>query len=98
MLDTYLNKNTLIELVKRMPVVDVNGAELVSKERVLKNIQFLPEEEFTTKLRRNVNSQVFCQNCEAILKENSIQARQLTHCPNCNLKISEFKFDVPRNL
>ena len=92
MLDIYLNKDTLIELVKRMPVVDVNGAELVSKERVLKNIQFLPEEEFTTKLRRNRNSQIFCQNCESILKEDAIHAKQLSNCPFCGLKIKECKF------
>ena len=88
--DIYLNKATLTEMIKKLPITE-DG--LISKERVLKCIDFLPEEEITTKLRRNRNSEIYCQSCESIIRLSALDAALLAQCPFCELKIKECKFD-----
>lgn len=48
----------------------------------------------TTKLRKNRNSEIFCQNCEQVISINSFEALQMERCPCCGLKIIECKFDI----
>lgn len=92
-MNEYVKKEELVAIIKALPVADINGVGLFSKNRILKAIEFLPASEITTKLRRNRFSQVYCQNCEGIIPMSSTVARQLTHCPHCELPIKECKFD-----
>jgi hypothetical protein len=89
----YVKKEELVAIIKALPVTNINGVELFTKNRILKIIEFLPMSEITTKLRRNRFSQVYCQNCEGIIPISSTAAEQLTHCPHCELPIKECKFD-----
>ena len=92
-MNEYVKKEELVAIIKALPIADINGVELFSKNRILKTIEFLPVSEITTKLRRNRFSQVYCQNCESIIPMSSTAAEQLTHCPYCELPIKECKFD-----
>jgi hypothetical protein len=89
----YVKKEELVAIIKALPIADINGVELFSKNRILKTIEFLPVSKITTKLRRNRFSQIYCQNCEGIIPISSTAAEQLTHCPHCELPIKECKFD-----
>jgi hypothetical protein len=89
----YVKKEELVAIIKALPIADINGVELFSKNRILKTIEFLPVSKITTKLRRNRFSQIYCQNCEGIIPMSSTAAEQLTHCPHCELPIKECKFD-----
>ena len=62
-------------------------------EEVLKALDALGSYTFTTKLRRNKYSQIYCQNCENIIPVNAIAAHELDSCPFCSLPIKECKFD-----
>lgn len=92
-MNEYVKKEELVTIIKALPIADINGVELFSKNRILKIIEFLPVSEITTKLRRNRFSQIYCQNCEGVISMSSTAARQLTHCPYCELPIKECKFD-----
>ena len=50
---------------------------------------YIPE----TKLRRNKNSEIFCQECEHIIPINAIEVKEMSYCPYCGSRIKEFKFD-----
>lgn len=89
---SYINKEEAINIIRALPVADFNGIEMCSKKRILKALDFLPETQITTKLRRDRFSQIYCQSCEKIIKMNARKVKALTYCPHCGLKISEFKF------
>ena len=91
---SYINKEEAINIIRALPIADYNGIEMCSKKRVLKALDFLPETQITTKLRRDMFSQIYCQSCEKIIKMDARKIKSyLTHCPHCGLRISEFKFD-----
>jgi hypothetical protein len=92
-MNEYVKKEELVAIIKALPVANISGVELFTKNRILKTIEFLSVSEITTKLRRNRFSQVYCQNCEGIIPMSSTAAEQLTHCPHCELPIKECKFD-----
>ena len=57
---SYINKEEAINIISALPIADVNGVEMCSKKRVLKALEFLPETQITTKLRRDMFSQIYC--------------------------------------
>lgn len=89
---SYINKEAAINIIKALPVAELNGVEMCPKKRILKTLSFLPEAQFTTKLRRDYYSQIYCQNCDKIIPLDAIKVKTLSYCPHCGLKISEFKF------
>lgn len=89
---SYINKEEAINIISALPIADFNGIEMCSKKRVLKALEFLPETQITTKLRRDMFSQIYCQSCEKIIPIDARKVKALTYCPHCGLKISEFKF------
>ena len=92
-MNEYIRKETLLSIIGKLPVAEFNGVTMFSKKRILRNIEGAPFTYITTKLRRNRFSQIYCQNCEGIIPMSSTAARQLTHCPHCELPIKECKFD-----
>jgi hypothetical protein len=90
---SYINKEEAINIISALPIADFNGIEMYPKKRVLKALESLPETQITTKLRRDMFSQIYCQNCENIIKMDARKIKSyLTHCPHCDLRIIEFKF------
>lgn len=89
---SYISKEEAINIISTLPIADFNGVEMCSKKRVLKALEFLPETQITTKLRRDMFSQIYCHSCEKIIPIDAIKVKALTYCPHCGLKISEFKF------
>jgi redox-regulated HSP33 family molecular chaperone len=89
---SYINKEEAINIIRALPIADFNGIEMCSKKRILKAFEFLPETQITTKLRRDMFSQIYCQSCEKIIPIDARKVKALTYCPHCGLKISEFKF------
>ena len=89
---SYINRDEAINIIKALPVAEFNGVEMFSKKRVLKALEILPDTCITTKLRRDMFSQIYCQSCEKIIPIDAIKVKALTYCPHCGLKISDFKF------
>ena len=90
---SYINKDEAINIIKALPVAEFHGVEMFSKKRVLKALEILPNTCITTKLRRDIYSQIYCQNCDNIIKMDARKVKSsLTHCPHCGLRIVEFKF------
>ena len=81
---SYINKEEAINIISALPIADFNGVEMCSKKRILKALEFLPETQITTKLRRNMFSQIYCQSCEKIISIDAIKAKALTYCQNLN--------------
>lgn len=89
----YIKKSEAQNIISALPVAIFNDVAMVSKKRVLKALDALGAYTFTTKLRRNKYSQIYCQNCENIIPVNVIAAHELDSCPFCSLPIKECKFD-----
>ena len=92
-MDEYIKKETLLSIIRQLPVAELENVIMLPKKRILKAIDIVPPTYITTKLRRNRFSQIYCQNCESIIPMSSTAAEQLTHCPYCELPIKECKFD-----
>lgn len=89
----YIKKSEAQNIISALPFAIFNDVAMVSKKRVLKALDALGAYTFTTKLRRNRHSQIYCQNCENIIPVNAIAAYELDSCPFCSLPIKECKFD-----
>ena len=89
----YIKKSEAQNIISALPFAIFNDVAMVSKKRVLKALDALGSYTFTTKLRRNKYSQIYCQNCENIIPVNAIAAHELDSCPFCSLPIKECKFD-----
>lgn len=87
-----INREQAIAMVEALPVAEINGAVLVPKKRIINILEFLPTQKITTNLRRNRNSEVFCQNCEGFIHMSTEEAAKLTYCPHCGLEIVACKF------
>lgn len=89
----YIKKEEAQNIIAALPFAIFNNVGMVSKKRVLKALDALGTYTFTTKLRRNRYSQIYCQNCENVIPVDAIAARELDSCPFCFLPIKECKFD-----
>ena len=89
----YIKKEEAQNIIAALPFTIFNNVGMVSKKRVLKALDALGTYTFTTKLRRNRYSQIYCQNCENVIPVDAIAAQELDSCPFCFLPIKECKFD-----
>ena len=89
----YINKEQVMSMIESLPVAEFNGVKMFSKKRVLKALDFTKPFYLTTKMRRNRNSEIFCQCCENIINLPAYEVEKLDRCPHCDLLILECKFD-----
>ena len=80
------------ERIKRM--LEVVERHLYKLDERIETVEsFLKKRNDITKLRKNRNSEIFCQTCETIIKLHIDEASKLCYCPHCGARIVECKFD-----
>ena len=53
-MDEYIKKETLLSIIRQLPVTEFENVIMLPKKRILKAIDIVPPTYITTKLRRNL--------------------------------------------